>query len=238
MGRVGGRRVRDRVRRGCRLRRPRGRRSQRRRGRGGGRRRDGVRRGPARRRRGQGCARCTAARRQPAGAHGSRRPRSCRDRALVRRARRPPRSARSRRPRYPRCVNAGLTSGRGIVVASWLRYFLFAVTAIPVALGVDALDDPAVLIALLLFFASLVVWCWALGLAAVRTTRGDDVQVWSLFLLEGRVPAGVRWHLYGSFVVCLAVTIATASAKPFGVLVPMYPLCRVGLWGARHCGSA
>jgi len=131
-------------------------------------------------------------------------------------------------------VNAGVDQGRGIVVASWIGDGLFAVTAIPVALGVDALDDPAVGVALLLFFASLVVWCWALGLAAVRTTRGDDVQVWSLFLLEGRVPARVRWLLYGSLVVCLAITVATASANPFGVLVPMFPLGLVGLWGARH----
>jgi hypothetical protein len=131
-------------------------------------------------------------------------------------------------------VNAGLDGGRGIVVASWIGDVLFAVTAIPVALGVEALDAPSVVVALLLFFASLVVWCWALGLAAVRTTRGDDVQVWSLFLLEGRVPARVRWLLYGSFVVCLAITVGTASANPFGVLVPMYPLGLVGLWGARH----
>jgi hypothetical protein len=131
-------------------------------------------------------------------------------------------------------VNADLDRGRGIILAGWLCDVLFAVTAIPVALGVDALDDPAVVVALLLFFASLVVWCWALGLAAVRTTRGDDVQVWSLFLLEGPVPARARWQLYGSFVVCLAITIATASANPFGVLVPMFPLGLVGLWGARH----
>ena len=127
-----------------------------------------------------------------------------------------------------------LTTGRGIVVASWVGNVLFAVTAIPAALGVDAFDDPAVVVALLLFFASLVVWCWALGLAAVRTTRGDDVQVMSLFLLEGRAPARVRWLLYGSFLVCLAITVGTAAANPFGVLVPMWPLGLVGLWGARH----
>ena len=131
-------------------------------------------------------------------------------------------------------MNAGLKGGRGIVLASWIGDVLFAITAIPVAVGVDAFNDPAVVVALVLFFASLVVWCWALGLAAVRTTRGDDVQVWSLFLLEGPVPARVRWHLYGSLVVCLAITIASASANPFGVLVPMFPLGLVGLWGARH----
>jgi hypothetical protein len=131
-------------------------------------------------------------------------------------------------------VSDRLTSGRGIVVASGVGDAVFAVTAIPAALGVDAFDDPAVVVALLLFFASLVVWCWALGLAAVRTTRGDDVQVMSLFLLEGRAPARARWLLYGSFLVCLAVTVGTAAANPFGVLVPMYPLGLVGLWGARR----
>jgi hypothetical protein len=131
-------------------------------------------------------------------------------------------------------VKAPIGAGRGIAVASWVGDVLFAVTAIPVATGVDALDDAAVVVALLLFFASLVVWCWALGLAAVRTTRGDDVQVMSLFLLEGRVPSRVRWVLYGSFLVCLAITVGTAAANPFGVLVPMWPLGLVGLWGARH----
>jgi hypothetical protein len=131
-------------------------------------------------------------------------------------------------------VSARLGAGRAIAAASWAGNVLFAVTAIPVALGVDAFDDPAVVVALLLFFASLVVWCWALGLAAVRTTRGDDVQVMTLFLLEGRVPSRVRWALYGSFLVCLAITVATAAANPFGVLVPMWPLGLVGLWGARH----
>jgi hypothetical protein len=131
-------------------------------------------------------------------------------------------------------VNAPLEHGRGIAVASWAGNVVFAVTAIPVALGVDAFDDPAVAVALGLFFASLVVWGWAFVVAVVRTTRGDDVQVMSLFLLEGRVPSRVRFLLYGSFVVCLAITIASAAANPFGVLVPMWPLGLVGLWGARY----
>ena len=131
-------------------------------------------------------------------------------------------------------MNAPVERGRGIAVASWAGNVVFAVTAIPVALGVDAFDDPAVAVALGLFFASLVVWGWAFVVAAVRTTRGDDVQVMSLFLLEGRVPSRVRFLLYGSLVVCLAITIASAAANPFGVLVPMWPLGLVGLWGARY----
>jgi len=121
-----------------------------------------------------------------------------------------------------------------IVLASWLANVVFAVTTIPVALGVDAFDAPAVAIALVLFFTSVVVWLWALVVAAARTTRGDDVTVTTLFLLEGKVPRRVRWNLYGSFTVCLAIAVGTAVANPFAVLVPMFPLGLVGLWGARH----
>lgn len=124
--------------------------------------------------------------------------------------------------------------GRVIEVLAWAGNVVFALTAIPAALGVDAFDDPAVAVCLALFFVSLAVWTWALLAAVARTTRGDDVAVTTLFLIEGPVPGRVRWSLYGALAVCLVVTVATAAANPFGVLVPMYPLGLVGLWGARH----
>lgn len=124
--------------------------------------------------------------------------------------------------------------GRVIEACSWVGNGVFLVTAVPAALGVDAVDDAAIAVCLVLFFASLVVWTWALVAAAARTTRGDDVAVTTLFLMEGRVPRRVRWSLYGSCFVCLVITVATAAANPFGVLVPMFPLGLVGLWGARH----
>jgi hypothetical protein len=130
--------------------------------------------------------------------------------------------------------SAAPLSGPVIVVASWSGNVAFATTAIPAALGFDAFDDAAIAVSLALFFASLVVWTWALFAAIARTARGDDVAVTTLFLLEGRVPGRARWLLYGSLGVCLAITVATAAANPFGVLVPMYPLGYVGLWGARH----
>lgn len=124
--------------------------------------------------------------------------------------------------------------GQWIVRGAWVGNVVFAVTAIPAALGVDAFDDPAVVVALGLFFVSLVVWCWALGAAVARTTHGDDVQVTTLFLMEGPAPKRVRWSLYGALLVCVAITVGTAAANPFGVLVPMYSLGLTGLWGARH----
>lgn len=124
--------------------------------------------------------------------------------------------------------------GRGIVLASWGGDAAFAVTAIPAALGVAALDGVAVGTAAALFVCSIVVWLWALGVAAIRSAQGDDVQVGSMFLFQGPAPRRVRAHLFGALAVALAVTVATAAANPFGVLVPMLPLGLVGLWGARH----
>jgi hypothetical protein len=124
--------------------------------------------------------------------------------------------------------------GRAIIVSAWIGNLVFAVTAIPVAFGVDAFDEAAVIVALVLFFVSLVIWCWALLAAIARTARGDDVTVTTLFLIEGVVPAVARWSLYGALAICLAITVGTAAANPFGVLVPMYPLGLIGLWGARH----
>ena len=52
--------------------------------------------------------------------------------------------------------------------------------------------------------------------------RGDDVAVTTLFLLEGRVPTRVRWLLYGSLAVNLAITVATAAAKFFATISPTF----------------
>jgi hypothetical protein len=36
------------------------------------------------------------------------------------------------------------------------------------------------------------------------------------------------------FLVCLAITVATAAWDPFGVLVPMLPIGLAGMWAARY----
>src|SRR6266478_1321811 len=94
--------------------------------------------------------------------------------------------------------------GERILVVSWVADALFAVPAIAVALG--------------LFAISLGVWCWAFAVALARTTRGDDVAVASMFLVQGPAPKRVRVQLFGSLAVCLVVTAVTALAEPFGVL--------------------
>ena len=124
--------------------------------------------------------------------------------------------------------------GRSIVWASWAANAVFAVTAIPDALGVDAIENVAIAVALTLFAVSIPVWLYAFGLAIARTGRGDDVVVASLFFLQGSAPRRVQLHLLGSLGVCVVIAAATAAGAPFGVLVPMLPLGLTGLWGARH----
>lgn len=125
-------------------------------------------------------------------------------------------------------------AGRAIVISSWVGDTLFAITAIPAAFGVGAFDGPAIAMALILFAASIVIWVWAFAVAIARNSQGDDIVVGSMFFTVGGAPRDVRWHLFGAFALCLAVTFGTASADPFGVLVPMLPVGFVGLWAARH----
>ena len=124
--------------------------------------------------------------------------------------------------------------GRAIIVASFAGDALFAATAVPAALGVDALDGAATATALGLFFVSLLVWMWTLVAAIARSTHGDDIVVSNLFGTVGGAPARVRWLLFGSLALCIVLAAATAAADPFGVLVPMLPLGFVGCWAARH----
>jgi hypothetical protein len=125
-------------------------------------------------------------------------------------------------------------TGPRIVIASWAAIALFAVVAGLDAIGLDALDDAAVGVCVALFLVSLPVWIYAFGLAVVRSGRGDDIAVASLFFLQGSAPAGVRKHLMAATGISVVIAAATAFANPFSVLVPMLPLGLAGLWGARH----
>jgi hypothetical protein len=125
-------------------------------------------------------------------------------------------------------------SGRSIVVASWVTLGLFVVTVVPDAAGLHAFDGLASVVALGLFLVSLPIWCYAFGLAVVRSARGDDVTVGNLFFLAGSAPDDVRRPLLAVVAVSVVVAAATAWANPFAALEPMLPLALLPLWGARH----
>jgi hypothetical protein len=124
-------------------------------------------------------------------------------------------------------------TGARIVQVAWASVVVFAISGV-LDLVIDAFDPIAVGICVALFLLSLPVWVYALGLAIVRSGRGDDIAVAGLFFLQGSAPAPVRKQLLGALAVSVVVAGVTAWANPFSVLVPMLPLGLVGCWGARH----
>jgi len=125
-------------------------------------------------------------------------------------------------------------AGRPILVSGWIANALFAVTAIPVAFGLNDVIGAAIGVALLLFLVAVGAFVYAFALGVARTTRGDNVAVSNLFFLQGSAPRPVRREFLLLFLVCLAVTIGTAAWEPFGVLVPMLPIGLAGVWAARY----
>jgi hypothetical protein len=124
--------------------------------------------------------------------------------------------------------------GRRIVVASWVGVALFAVTAVPAVVGASGFDVVALIVDLFVFLVGVVVFLWAFAVALVRSSQGDDIVVASLFLVQGPVPTPVRRQLFAALVVAVVIAGATGTANAFGILVPMYSLGLIGLWGARH----
>src|SRR5262245_3868086 len=120
--------------------------------------------------------------------------------------------------------------GRRIIQASCAGTFLFGITAIPSAAGLDAIGYSAVLVSLLMFVASIPLALFALARSAVRTAREEvRITVSALFFVRGSAPRVVQRHLLGSQLATLAVVVATASAEPFGILVPVFPMALTGL---------
>jgi hypothetical protein len=128
--------------------------------------------------------------------------------------------------------------GRRLIQASWIGTAVFALTAIAATAVPTTLDVPALLVALFLFFAGVVIFFWAYGVAVARS-REDEIAVNSLFLLSGSTPPVVRHHLLGSLATQIAVALVTAGIRPFtslafGVLTPVFGLGLAGLWAAKY----
>jgi hypothetical protein len=125
-------------------------------------------------------------------------------------------------------------AGRAEVRASWAGTAAYVLTAVPAALGATSVGFAAVVVCVVLFAASIPLSLAALAMGVARTGEGDAVTISRLFFLSGSAPPRVRRLLLGSLVATLAVTVFTASAEPFGILTPVYPLSLAGLWAARY----
>ncbi len=126
------------------------------------------------------------------------------------------------------------TRGVGIVQSSVLSALAYALAVGYDALGLPGGDALSVSIALAWFVLSLVIWSVAFAQAVVRSTRGDEIQVASLFFLQTSAPSGVRVRMLGIAGVFLVITIVTLATNPVGFLANMLPIGWAGLWGARH----
>jgi hypothetical protein len=124
--------------------------------------------------------------------------------------------------------------GRGIIRFGWIANAVFALTAIPVAVGLNDIIGIAIAVALLLFLVAIGVFVYAFALALSRSTEGDNVAVANLFFLQGSAPKPIRRQFLWMFIVCFAVAAGTAAWEPFGVLVPMLPVGLAGMWAARY----
>ena len=111
---------------------------------------------------------------------------------------------------------------------------VFAVSAIPVAVGVDDALGLAIGVALFLFLVAVVAFVYAFAVGLARSAQGDNVAVANLFFLQGSAPKPIRHDFLWMFLVCLAITVGTAAWEPFGVLVPMLPVGLAGVWAARY----
>jgi hypothetical protein len=125
--------------------------------------------------------------------------------------------------------------GSRTIGVSWAGTVLFAVTTLPAANGMDALEVPAVVVSLGLFAAGIGLSLVALARAAVRAPRRQErITVGSLWFLQGSATKPVRRLLLGSLAASVAVAVASITTAPFSVLQPMFPLALCAWWGALH----
>jgi len=147
-------------------------------------------------------------------------------------------TAVARRAARPDVTLAEPTTGRAIVNASWAGTAALAVTAGAAAAAPHPFDTPALIVALVLFFAGIGAFFWAYVIAIGRS-REDAIGLAGVFGLSGSAPTAVRVRLLGSVGAQLAIAVATASVRlysslSFGLLAVMWGLGLTGLWGARH----
>jgi hypothetical protein len=128
--------------------------------------------------------------------------------------------------------------GQAIVRASWAGTAVYALAALVGTIWLDAVIV-VVVVSLVLFAAGTVAFL-AAYLRAIGRSRYEAIGMGGLFFLAGGVaPSSVQHQMLASFALQVTIGFVTASVRiytpvAFGLLVPMYGLGLMGLWGARH----
>jgi len=128
--------------------------------------------------------------------------------------------------------------GRWMIVSSWASTTVLAVVTTAAVMYPDAFIGVFFAVAVLWFFAGSALFAVDVVLAAGRS-RESAMGIGGLFFLAGSAPRAVQWHLLGSLVAQVVVSVAGAAARPFtplafGTLAPVLALSFCGLWGVRH----
>ncbi|WP_334142797.1 hypothetical protein [Rhabdothermincola sp.] len=128
-----------------------------------------------------------------------------------------------------------MTSER-LVRASWLGTGVFTAAALIGTIWLEVVVV-TVVVSVALFALGTAAFL-AAYLTAIGRSRYDAIGMGGLFFLAGSAPAAVRRTMLLSFAAEIVVAFVTASVRiytpvAFGLLVPMYGLGVMGLWGAR-----
>ncbi len=130
------------------------------------------------------------------------------------------------------------STGAGLVNLDFLGTGTFTAIAILGVIAPDALGVAAAAWSCALFAVGCVAFFWAYAIAVGRS-REDLIGIGGLFFLSESAPKVVRFRFRLALAVQIAVAVATALIRPytvaaFGILVPVFGLALMGLWGARH----
>lgn len=131
--------------------------------------------------------------------------------------------------------------------ADMLGTFVFVVTAVAAAVFFsNGIQWVAAITAMTLFMVGIAAFLWSFW-NAVQRSRGEQVAVTQLYLLNGGVaPSPLRKVMLSLLAVQVVTGLATALARPdnadgspgtslaLGVLVPVFGLGLNGLWAAFH----
>ena len=130
-----------------------------------------------------------------------------------------------------------IADGQVVLNLAYLGTGIFVAGAVAQVL-VDDVIDVVTLYSVALFVAGLAAMTWAYALGVVRS-RDEQIDLPGLFFLAGSAPKEVARPFRVLVVVQVVIAVIAASLQPFtnaafGVLVPLFGLGMMALWGGRH----
>jgi hypothetical protein len=127
----------------------------------------------------------------------------------------------------------------GILDADMLATLVFLVVQVVAIFTTDSARLVSAIYSCALFAVGIVAFLWAYALGVSRS-RHEVVTLPALFFLADSAPRSIASRFRLVLAVQVLVAVVAASVRPFtnlayGILVPMFGLGMMALWGGR-CG--